>query len=118
MTTSYFGISTSIDLIECDTIIIQKQHEIQKYIDELCKLLEMKKFGDSNIVHFGDEFVSGYSFTQLIETSLISGHFCELKNSAYIDIFSCKEYSSEQASKFTETFFGGKLKQIHSMYRW
>ena len=118
MTKSYFGISTSIDLIECERVIITSPYEIEGYIDKICKLLEMKKFGDSNIVHFGDELVSGYSFTQLIETSLISGHFCELKNTAYIDIFSCKEYSIEQASKFTETFFGGKLKQIYSIYRW
>jgi S-adenosylmethionine/arginine decarboxylase-like enzyme len=118
MDKGYFGLSTSIDLIECDIDHIQSEKIIQMYIDRLCELIEMKKFGDSDIVHFGDDKVSGYTFTQLIETSLLSGHFCERKKSAYIDIFSCKEYSAEKISKFTESFFCGKLKQIHSMYRW
>jgi len=70
------------------------------------------------VVDFGeDERVSGYSMTQLIETSLISGHFANLTNSAYIDIFSCKYYDPQTAADFTQRFFQGKEMKIHYVLR-
>jgi S-adenosylmethionine/arginine decarboxylase-like enzyme len=66
----------------------------------------MKRFGEPVVVRFGeDPKVSGYSLAQLIETSLISGHFAETDNSVYIDIFSCKYYDQEKAVEFTKNFF-------------
>jgi len=38
---------------------------------------------------------AGYSLVQLIETSAITGHFCDCSGDAYIDIFSCKVYQVE-----------------------
>jgi len=46
--------------------------------------------------------------TQLIETSLLSAHFANDTNAAYIDIFSCKEYAPSVASAFCKKFFGAK----------
>jgi S-adenosylmethionine/arginine decarboxylase-like enzyme len=75
---------------------------------ELCDLIEMKRFGETHVVHFGeDERVAGYSMLQLIETSCISAHFANETNTSYIDIFSCKEYDPEVASNFTKNFFKG-----------
>jgi S-adenosylmethionine/arginine decarboxylase-like enzyme len=105
MEQEFFGRSTSLDLIECDLYLITGDLMIQNYINDLVKLLDMKKYGDSNIVLFGEGIFEGYSFTQLIETSLISGHFCDEKKTAYIDIFSCKEYSPYAAATFTKKYF-------------
>ena len=74
---------------------------------EVCDLIRMKRFGEPQVVHFGpNDRVAGYSMTQLIETSLISGHFANEANAAYIDIFSCKEYEPGVAAEFTRRFFG------------
>jgi S-adenosylmethionine/arginine decarboxylase-like enzyme len=79
----------------------------------------MKRFGDCQIVHFGEnERVAGFSMIQLIETSLISGHFANLTNSAYIDIFSCKNYEPEKAADFFKKFFKGNRIEIHVKKRW
>ena len=43
---------------------------------------------------------------QLIETSLISGHFANDTNSAYLDIFSCKGYDPAVVEEFSKNFFG------------
>ena len=68
----------------------------------------MKRFGETIVVDFGeDERVSGYSMVQLIETSLISAHFANLTNTAYIDVFSCKPYDPEVVAEFACRFFGG-----------
>jgi len=78
----------------------------------------MKKFGDTQVVHFGeDKKVAGFSMTQLIETSLISGHFANQTNHAYIDIFSCKYYDPQVAADFTQEYFKAKDIKIHYILR-
>jgi S-adenosylmethionine/arginine decarboxylase-like enzyme len=113
-----WGLLTSIDLHNCNPDTIRDADAIKRYVDELCELIEMKKFGDTQVVNFGeDERVAGYSMTQLIETSLISGHFANLTNNAYIDIFSCKFYDPQVAADFTQKFFQAKDIKIHYILR-
>ncbi|KUK50245.1 MAG: S-adenosylmethionine decarboxylase [candidate division TA06 bacterium 32_111] len=113
-----WGLLTSIDLHNCNPDIIRDADAIKRYVDELCQLIEMKKFGDTQVVNFGeDERVAGYSMTQLIETSLISGHFANLTNNAYIDIFSCKYYDPQIAADFTQKYFQAKDIKIHYVLR-
>lgn len=109
-----WGILTSLDLYDCDPDIIRSSEDIKRYVRELCDLIKMRPFGECQVVHFGkDKRVEGYSMVQLIETSLISGHFANLTNSAYIDIFSCKPYDPEGAAEFTKHFFRAKSINIH-----
>ena len=101
-----WGMLTSIDLFGCDHEVLSSGEKIKQYAVELCKLIDMKRFGEPVVVRFGDDpKVSGYSLAQLIETSLVSGHFAETDNSVYIDIFSCKYYDQEAAVEFTKKFF-------------
>lgn len=113
-----WGLLTSIDLHHCNPELIRDAEAIKCYVDKLCQLIEMKKFGDTQVVHFGeDERVAGFSMIQLIETSLISGHFANLTNHAYIDIFSCKYYDPQVAADFTQDFFQAKEIKIHYVLR-
>lgn len=110
-----WGLLTSIDLFNCNPKKIRSAKEIKKYVRELCKKIEMKRYGETIAVRFGrEERVKGYSMAQLIETSLISGHFAEQTNSAYIDIFSCKYYDPIKAEKFSKEFF--KAKRVESSF--
>jgi len=78
----------------------------------------MKRFGECQVVHFGkEERVEGYSMVQLIETSLIAGHFANLTNAAYIDIFSCKRYEPEQVARFSKEFFQAESVGINVLKR-
>lgn len=113
-----WGLSTSIDLYGCNPETIREARAIKRYIDELCELIEMKQFGETQIVNFGeDEKVAGFSMVQLIETSLISGHFANKTNNAYIDIFSCKYYEPSVAVEFTKKFFEAKEVKMHYILR-
>ena len=106
--TNAWGISSSIDVKNCDPKLIRSKEAIHDYIIELCKVIDMKRYGEPQIVHFGDaDAVAGYSMTQLIETSLISGHFANNTNTSYIDVFSCKPYDPVEAAEFTKKFFKG-----------
>jgi S-adenosylmethionine/arginine decarboxylase-like enzyme len=103
-----WGISCSVDVKNCDPAILRNAELIKDYVIKLCDLIDMKRFGDCQVVHFGeDEKVAGYSMVQLIETSLISGHFANATNAAYIDIFSCKAYDPETVANFTKEYFKG-----------
>ena len=101
-----WGILSSIDLYGCNPEKIRDAELIKKFVAELCDLIEMKRFGETVIVHFGeDEKVAGFSMTQLIETSLISAHFANLTNTTYLDVFSCKYYDSQVVADFAKDFF-------------
>jgi len=77
-----WGIASSIDIYECDPDLIRNEDAIRRFTVDLCNLIKMKRFGETQVVHFGeDERVSGYSMVQLIETSLISAHFANLRSS-------------------------------------
>jgi S-adenosylmethionine/arginine decarboxylase-like enzyme len=101
-----WGMLTSLDLKACNPQKIRSYDDIKKYIYGLCDLIGMKRFGEPTIISFGEEeAVAGYSMTQLIETSLISGHFANKIDAAFIDIFSCKIYNPILAATFTQRYF-------------
>ncbi len=103
-----WGLYCSVDIHNCDPDIIRDAEMIRQYAIQLCDLIQMKRFGETQVVHFGeDERVAGFSMVQLIETSMISGHFANLTNTAYIDIFSCKYYDPEVAAQFSLSYFKG-----------
>ncbi|MCA9401078.1 MAG: S-adenosylmethionine decarboxylase [Candidatus Omnitrophica bacterium] len=106
---SVWGIASSIDIYECNPQTIRDAEKIKDFVKQLCELIEMKRFGETQVVHFGEEErVAGFSMVQLIETSLISAHFANLTNTVYLDVFSCKAYDLEKVKNFSKRFFGGK----------
>lgn len=113
-----WGISTHIDLYGCNPKTIKNAIKIKKFVRELCELIEMKRFGETVIINFGENpRVSGYSMTQLIETSLISAHFANQSGAAYLDVFSCKGYPPYKAAKFAKDFFRAKRMEIIVNFR-
>lgn len=113
-----WGVLTSLDLHECDPDIIRDAEAIKNYAVQLCDLIKVRPFGECVVVHFGDkEEVAGYSMTQLIETSLISGHFANKTNAVYIDIFSCGVYDAQVAADFTKQYFKAKEMKVTILNR-
>lgn len=113
-----WGILSSLDVKNCKPELVRSAEAIKNYVLELCDLIQMRRFQDTMIVNFGeDERVAGYSMVQLIETSLISGHFANLTNQVFIDIFSCKIYDPYKAAEFTKRFFGGSDVAVKICFR-
>ena len=105
---SVWGIASAIDIYNCNPSTIRDADQIKQFVIELCELIEMKRFGETQVVHFGeDEKVEGFSMIQLIETSLISAHFANLTQTTYLDVFSCKAYDPERVRLFSQEFFEG-----------
>ena len=106
---SPWGVLTSVDIYKGDPDIIRNAKSIEQFVYQLCDLIDMKRYGECQIVHFGqDKTVEGFSMTQLIETSLISGHFANASNTIYLDVFSCKFYEPREIAEFATSFFKGR----------
>ena len=55
-----------------------------------------------------DPKTKGTSAVQFILTSTIVIHTLDLMKAAYVNIFSCKEFDTDKAAKFTANWFGSK----------
>lgn len=105
-----YGYELIINLYGCNKDTISSKEKLQEFVDTLCKLIKMKKYGKTLIPYFGENkaFTKGYTLVQLIETSSITGHFSEYWETAYINIFSCKKFNHQTAKKFAKEFFGAE----------
>ncbi len=114
----YWGISSSIDLYECDLGLMQDAEAIREFVRILCDRIKMRRYGETQVVYFGDDpRVTGYSMTQLIETSLISAHFADASCAIYLDVFSCAAYEPEDVAKFAADYFKAARHTINVTYR-
>lgn len=113
-----WGILLSIDLGGCDHEKISSKEVITQFAIDICKEIKMKRYGEPYVVFFGDEpKVQGYSLCQLIETSLISGHFAEDTDRAFIDVFSCREFPPEKTAEYVKEYFGAKKMEYAISFR-
>ena len=116
--TEYWGISSSIDLYECDLALMQNADAIREFVKTLCDRIQMRRYGETQVVFFGDDpRVTGFSMTQLIETSLISAHFADASCAIYLDVFSCARYEPEEVAKFAVEYFKAGTHHINVTYR-
>jgi S-adenosylmethionine decarboxylase len=110
----YWGVSSSIDMYECDLALMQNANAIREFVKILCDRIKMKRYGETQVIFFGDEpRVQGFSMTQLIETSLISAHFADASRAIYLDVFSCAPYDPQDVAKFAADYFKAAHHQIN-----
>src|ERR1041384_993672 len=114
----YWGISSSIDLYECDLALMQNADAIREFVRILCDRIKMRRYGETQVVHFGDDpRVTGFSMTQLIETSLISAHFADASCAIYLDVFSCASYEPDEVARFAADYFKAGTYNINVVHR-
>ena len=65
----------------------------------------MVPFGEPQIHRFGSGNKAGLTLVQLIETSNITGHFCDESGDAYLDVFSCKDYDKRTVETLIHQYF-------------
>jgi S-adenosylmethionine/arginine decarboxylase-like enzyme len=102
-----WGYHLILDCSGCNDSI-QDKEAIKSFVDELIPAIGMKAFGEPIIEHFAQDNhdACGYSLMQFIETSSITAHFAENLGEAYIDIFSCKYFSEDDAIRLVVKYFG------------
>jgi S-adenosylmethionine decarboxylase len=102
-----WGKHVIIDMSAGDKERVRSAEHLQRFVEALVETIGMKAYGPPVLEHFAEHVpeAAGYSLVQLIETSAITGHFCDHSGDAYIDIFSCKDFQEQLAIEVVrETF--------------
>ncbi len=102
-----YGLELIIDMKGCDLSDLSKD-KLKRFFIELCDRINMTRHGDpvfwedqSDIPH-----LKGISGFQFIETSNIVCHPLPLLKAVYLNIFSCKEFDTDDALKFCKKYWG------------
>lgn len=113
--TEPYGKELILDLSNCNIETFTRE-SIGNYFDELCELIDM----EAEDRHFWDDEgvppeqcqtnpkTCGISAVQFILTSTIVLHSLTKLRKVYINIFSCKDFSSDEARDFTVKWFGAR----------
>ena len=80
---------------------------IREFCEDLVSSIGMVAYGEPVLEHFATHLheAAGYSLVQLIETSAVTGHFCDLSGDIYLDVFSCKDFDPEVAIEVVRQYF-------------
>ncbi|MGH8471455.1 MAG: S-adenosylmethionine decarboxylase, partial [Gammaproteobacteria bacterium] len=83
---------------------------IRMFCEDLVESIGMVAYGEPILEHFATHLpeAAGYSLVQLIETSAVTGHFCDASGDVYLDVFSCKDFDPEVAIEAVERHFSPK----------
>lgn len=87
-----WGKHAILNLYRCNQALIRCPGNITRFSQQLVQAIDMKAYGSPQVLHFGEGNKAGYTLVQLIETSNITGHFCDESGDAYLDVFSCKDF--------------------------
>lgn len=108
-----YGQELVLDLHDCDPSQFSRL-SIEEFCSKLCELIDMERcdlyFWDD--VGVSDEEkqtnpkTKGTSAVQFILTSTIVIHTLDLMKVVYVNIFSCKEFDTNEAAAFTANWFG------------
>jgi len=109
-TNNYWGYHLMLDCSDCNDNI-KDPIKIKEFSDELVKRIEMIPYGEPQIIRFGEGDLVGYTLMQLIETSNINCHFCDIPKAMYLDVFSCKSYNTDIVIQMVKEYFNpGKIR--------
>lgn len=114
-----WGYHAAFDCGGCYVDKITDGEHIKAFSRALVEAIDMKAYGEPTAVHFAahDPNKGGYTLVQLIETSNICAHFVDATGEAYIDIFSCKEFSVDKAMDVVVEYFGPEIIRSTTMTR-
>ena len=107
-----WGYHLILDCYEADKELISNGQNITDFAKTLVERIDMKAYGEPQVIHFGEDDKLGYTLVQLIETSNICAHFCDDTGNFYLDVFSCKPFEINVVLQTVkEYFFPKRIKE-------
>jgi S-adenosylmethionine/arginine decarboxylase-like enzyme len=100
-----WGYHLILDCYNADKELITSSTNIAAFAKALVRKINMKAYGEPQVIHFGEDDKQGYTLVQLIETSNIVAHFCDDSGNFYLDVFSCKPYENALVVETVKQFF-------------
>ena len=114
---SHWGYHLLLDISGCNEETRDK-NAITEFIKDLVKAIGMKAVGEPVVKDFAEGTpLGGFSAMQFIETSSITAHFVNSSRTAYLDVFSCKDFDQNAAIELVKERFGAKSVKQRFLYR-
>ncbi len=119
-----YGKELILDIHDCNKETFTRD-SIEKYFKQICELIDMERCD----LYFWDDLdtpeeekqtkahTKGTSAVQFILTSNIVIHTLDDLKKVFVNIFSCKDFDSIKAAKFTEGWFQGTIIQLKDVNR-
>ncbi len=102
-----------IDARDCQGILDNKEI-IEKFINELCLLCDMKKVGNMVAEYFPynpyniENDLCGYTIVQVISVSSITIHIAEISKTVYFNFHTCKYLPDDKVVELFKSYFQPK----------
>lgn len=116
-----FGYELTLDLHGCNRLTITNEESLKGFAIELCaNVIYMKRFGEPFIEYNakrGGQKTAGLSMIQLVETSAVSVHASEARNSVYVNIFSCQPFPFLATRRYCRKYFEATHCSAHLVRR-
>jgi S-adenosylmethionine/arginine decarboxylase-like enzyme len=112
-----WGRELTIDLAGCDPAMIRDQTALAEWARHLVDEIGMTPYGQPIIQTFGDGALYGHTVIQLITTSSIMVHAVHETLTAYVNVFSCRDFDVASAVNFTVRAFGARAHTLHDQLR-
>lgn len=109
-----YGKELILDLHECNPEKFTR-NRLRQFFQQLCNKIDMEacKIAWWDYKGYPEEYktapihLKGTSAIQFISTSNITIHTLDEMKRVYLNVFSCKEFSSVEAINFCQSYFGG-----------
>jgi len=101
----HWGKHLILNARKCNSLRISNPRTIELFAENMVNRINMKAFGRPIVQWFGEDNKAGFTLVQLIETSNITGHFCDDSGDAYLDIFSCRYFDEFVARAVVQEWF-------------
>ncbi|HTQ98437.1 MAG TPA: S-adenosylmethionine decarboxylase [Candidatus Acidoferrum sp.] len=100
----YYGRHLIASAHGCNDALLDKD-TIARFLKEMTQRIDMVAFGEPFVERFGGGIEVGISGVQLIETSAITLHTNDGARDLYLDVFSCKDFSAQEALAVVREYF-------------
>lgn len=104
---NYWGYHLILDCGHCNTLKMSDYKNVNAWIRQLVKDIDMQPIGDPRIEYTAADFPdkAGFTVVQIIVTSSIVAHFVDGLGQIYLDVFSCKEFDPTVVEQSMKDYF-------------
>jgi S-adenosylmethionine/arginine decarboxylase-like enzyme len=104
----YWGYHLILDCGKCDAAMMADYQNVDSWIRQLVKDIDMQPIGEPRIEYTAAEFPdkAGFTVVQVIVTSSIVAHFIDGLGQIYLDVFSCKPFDPTIVEQSMVKHFG------------
>lgn len=116
---NYWGYHLILDCGSCDAAKMSDYDNVDKWIRQLVKDIDMQPIGEPRIEYTAAEFPdkAGFTVVQVIVTSSIVAHFVDGLGQIYLDVFSCKQFDPVVVETSMIKHFGAKKNRKYFLTR-